>query len=213
MRKWWKNPKIVGKAAYWLLRILKLTMRITIHKHASIDHQTPYLFAFWHGKQFLPAAMVTDMHKTPMCAMTSPSRDGAILAVMLQNLGYDVIRGSSRDGGMRALLAMKKLLDSGTSVGFGIDGPIGPIHVIKPGIAYLAQKCQVKIIPVGCGFSRYWTFNKAWDKFELPKPFSRGVLVLGEPITVNVDADIKEVCLNLEQIMHQTEQAAIQKLN
>lgn len=208
MQTWWKNPGIIGKAAYYLMCFLKKTMRIKIHRHATIDPKEPYLFAFWHGKQFLPAAVIFQQHATPMCVMTSPSRDGAMLAVFLEKIGYEVIRGSSRDGGAKALINMKSKLEKGTSIGFGIDGPIGPIHIVKPGIAFLAQKCNIKIIPVGSAFSKRWVFSKAWDKFQLPKPFAKAALVLGEPFEVQVGADLKQSCLDLEKRLHQVESEA-----
>jgi lysophospholipid acyltransferase (LPLAT)-like uncharacterized protein len=213
MQTWWKNPRVVGKAAYWLMRFLKCTMRIKVKINATIDPKTTYLFAFWHGKQFLPAAMIFNTHKTPMCVMTSPSRDGAMLAVFLEKIGYEVIRGSSRDGGAAALINMKTKLEAGTSIGFGIDGPIGPIHVVKPGVAFLAQKCKVKIIPVGSAFSRYWIFSKAWDKFQLPKPFSKAALVLGDPFEVNANVDLKQACLDLEKSLHAADEEAASILN
>ena len=205
MQIWWKNPRVIGKSAYWLMRFLKMTMRIEVKVHETIDLHKAHLVAFWHGKQFLPAAILFTKHKTPMCVMASPSRDGAMLAVFLEKIGYEVIRGSSRDGGARALLTMKSKLENGTSVGFGIDGPIGPIHVVKPGIAFLSQKCNVKIIPIGSAYTSCWVFSKAWDKFQLPKPFAKGALVMGEPFEVLPDADIKQACLELEQRLHQAD--------
>jgi lysophospholipid acyltransferase (LPLAT)-like uncharacterized protein len=208
MQTWWKNPKVTGTAAYLLTSFLSMTMRLKVHKHSSITATKPYLFAFWHGKQFLPALMLNKLHHTPSCAMVSPSRDGAILAVMLGKLGYTVTRGSSRDGGLRALLAMKKSLTQGSSVGFGIDGPIGPLYKVKPGMVFLAQKSQIKIIPVGSAFSRYWIFDKAWDKFQLPKPFCKAVLVLGEPFIVHDKDNIEAACVKLEKLLQKAEQEA-----
>ncbi len=204
------NPRVIGNAAYIALRGLAATLRIKIIKHPNIDSKQVYLFAFWHGQQFLPSIVVRKQHKTALCAMVSPSRDGAILSTYLKQLGYDVIRGSSRDRNVAALINMKNKLLAGSSVGFGIDGPIGPIGVIKPGIAYLAQKCNVAIIPVGTAFSRKWIFEKAWDKFALPKPFAKAVMVFGEPLVVTADQDQEAVCLELKQRVDAAEaQAAI----
>lgn len=210
--KWWKNPKFSGTGAYILTKCLSITLRYKIQKHTAIDQTAPYLFAFWHGQQWLPALLLNKHHDTPSCVMVSPSRDGAILAILLEKLGYSVTRGSSRDNGLRALLAMKTSLAAGRSVGFGIDGPIGPIYKVKPGIAFLAQKCQVPIIPVGSAFSKSWIFHKAWDKFSLPKPFARASLVLGEPIMVDADADLEAVCKQIELQVQSSEQTAQQLL-
>ena len=208
MKKWWKNPKLAGTTAFWLLRSLAITLRTKLYKHESIDHNTTYLFAFWHGEQFLPSQIIINQHKTPMCVMVSPSRDGAILTTYLEKIGYEIIRGSSRDGNVRVLIGMKSKLAQGYSLGFGIDGPIGPIYVVKPGMIFLAQKCNVKIVPVGSAFSKYWTFNKAWDKFKLPKPFAKAVLVYGEPFSVDPEADVNQMCVELENKIKLAEQRA-----
>jgi len=213
MKNWWKNPKLLGVIIYYGLKLLTSTMRITVNKHHAIDDNTGYLFAFWHGKQLLPAPVIINQHHTAMYTMVSPSRDGTILASVLRKIGYSIIRGSSRDNGARALLTMKNKLQHGASVGFGIDGPIGPIHVIKPGIIFLAQKCNIAIIPVGSAFSNYWQFNKAWDKFELAKPFSTAALVMGKPYIVPKNADINTACLELAKILQQTEQQALKLLS
>ncbi len=212
MQPWWKNPKIAGNAVFWLLRSLTTTLRTQVHRHWSINHNSTYLFAFWHGKQFLPGVSLVKMHQTPNFVLVSPSRDGDILTVYLKNFGYNVLRGSSRDNNVRALIIMKKQIENGVSIGFGTDGPIGPIHMVKPGVVYLSKKCNVPIIPVGSAFSHHWTFNKAWDKFEIPKPFSKASLVLGEPFLVTQDMEIKDACLELNKRINLSEEQAKQSL-
>ncbi len=208
MQSWWKNPKIAGNAAFFLLRSLAATLKVKIERHPSIDENRAYLFAFWHGKQFMPGVMLAKLHKTPNVVLVSPSKDGDILTVYLKHFGYNVLRGSSRDNNIRALITMKKQVEKGVSIGFGTDGPIGPIYEVKPGIAYLSKKCSVSIIPVGSAFSRHWTFNKAWDKFEIPKPFAKASLFLGEPFLVTDDMEIKDACAELNKRIVFCEQQA-----
>lgn len=208
MRAWWKNPALIGNTAHLASRLLITTMRINVQKHESIDYSQPHLFAFWHGKQLLPAITLSKMVRTPKCVMASPSRDGAMLAVFLQKFGYEILRGSSRDNNVRALLAMKNKLQNGYSIGFGIDGPIGPMHVVKPGIVFLSQKCNIPIIPVGCAFNNNWVFHKAWDKFQVPKPFAKAAMVLAEPYTVSPETDIETACRELERRLFAAEEHA-----
>lgn len=208
MSKWWKNPRTIGQAVYILSRGLAATMRIQISRHVDIDIKQPYLFAIWHGKQFLPTLVIREQHFTPQCVMVSPSRDGSILATYLSKSGYEIIRGSSRSNNVAALMRLNKKLTDGFSIGFAIDGPIGPIHVVKPGIIYLSQKYKIPIIPVGCAFNKYWIFSKAWDKFELPKPFAKASLVLGAPYLVEQNVSIEQGCLELKNLLHAADEAA-----
>ena len=94
-----------------------------------------------------------------------------------------------------ALLAKKrlavKLLNAakeGYSVGIAADGPRGPSHEAKAGLAFLAYKAGIEIVPFGVAYSSKFQFQKAWDKYQLPKPFSKVIFYLGEPLNMpNID--------------------------
>ncbi len=183
------KSRILGYFAYYITLLLRLTVRVVICKHSEYNPKTQYLFAFWHGKQLLPVLELQN-HDTPRAVLVSPSRDGDILTVWLKNLGYEIVRGSSRKQNIRGLAGMIRKLRKGYSLGFGIDGPIGPIYKVKPGMTHMAQKLQVPIIPVGSAFSRSWVFEKAWDKYEIPKPFSKAVFYLGKPFIIEKEAEL-----------------------
>jgi lysophospholipid acyltransferase (LPLAT)-like uncharacterized protein len=198
------KSRILGYIAYYITLLLGLTLRVVIYKHPEYNSKTQYLFAFWHGKQLLPVFELQN-HDTRRVALVSPSRDGDILTVWLKNLGYEVIRGSSRKQNIRALAGMIRKLKAGYSLGFGIDGPIGPIYKVKPGMTHMAQKLRIPIIPVGSAFSRSWVFEKAWDKYEIPKPFAKAVFYLGKPCTIEKEADLAISNDMLEGLIMQAE--------
>lgn len=208
MQKFWKNPSVIGNVAYWVFKILNLTLRNKVYIDSSIDSNKAYLFAFWHGKQLLPSFLLQKHHNTPMCAMVSPSRDGGMLSVYLKKCGFAVIRGSSRSNNIAALIKMKNKIAEGSSVGFAVDGPIGPIYEVKPGIVYLAQKYDLPIIIMGSFLHNPWTFNKAWDKFQIPKPLSRNVLYLDKPFVVPKDMSIEDACKKLAEALNDCERKA-----
>jgi len=66
-----------------------------------------------------------------------------------------------------------------------VDGPRGPIYDVKQGVTYLAGKLSKPIVPVATSAKRYWVLEKIWDKYLLPVPFTRGVILYGDPIIVN----------------------------
>lgn len=201
------NMKYLGFIVHHLTSILQKTLRIKIHAHKHYQPTQPYLFAFWHGKQLLPVLELVH-HQTKRAALVSSSRDGEMLATWLEKLNYEVVRGSSRKNNVSALTGMMRKLKAGYSMGFGIDGPIGPIYKVKPGMTHMAQRCGIAIIPVGSAFSRKWIMQKAWDKFEIPKPFARAVFYVGEPLFIQADGNLEAFNLLLETRIHEAEQKA-----
>jgi lysophospholipid acyltransferase (LPLAT)-like uncharacterized protein len=80
-----------------------------------------------------------------------------------------------------------RLLRAGRALAITPDGPRGPRQRIKGGALLAAQLAGVPVIPVAAGAERGWWFG-SWDRFLVPKPFSRVRLVFGEPMTVEPDA-------------------------
>jgi lysophospholipid acyltransferase (LPLAT)-like uncharacterized protein len=140
-----------------------------------------FVYAFWHGRQFL---MFYSHRDSGVVIPSSESRDGEIQAGILERFGFGVVRGSSKRKGERALLGLVEGLRKGKDVGVAVDGPRGPIGEVKDGAVYLAGKLARPIIPVSSSVARFWTLEKAWDKYMLPKPFTRGVIVYGKPVFV-----------------------------
>lgn len=114
--------------------------------------------------------------------MASRSGDGAIIAGFLGFWGFRVVRGSSSKGGGQALSEMIESL-KGTSRWAALtpDGPRGPARRAKSGVARLASELSAPILPVGASSNRP-RFLRSWDRFLVPLPFSRCVVVFGPPV-------------------------------
>jgi len=140
------------------------------------------IYAFWHGRQFL---LFHSHRNTGVVIPASESRDGEIQARILKYFGFDVVRGSSKRKGDRALLGLVDALRKGKSLALAVDGPRGPIYEAKQGVTYMAGKLNKPIVPVMTGAKRFWLLEKIWDRYLLPKPFTRGVIIYGEAIVVN----------------------------
>ena len=177
------KQKLIGWAAFCLARLLNLTLSVKLVTHPDIKEQEQYIYCFWHGKQFMPIMRMRCLGNQKHVALVSASRDGEMLTTWLKAMGYCVIRGSSS---RQAVSGLKKLLHyakQGYSLGIAADGPRGPIFEAKSGAVYLAAKTGVKIVPIGTMYHHAIQL-KAWDKYQLPKPFSQTVFYLGQPITV-----------------------------
>jgi lysophospholipid acyltransferase (LPLAT)-like uncharacterized protein len=99
------------------------------------------------------------------------------------------VRGSSSRRGGQALVELTKLVKDGYDIGITPDGPRGPKYKVQDGVISLAQVTQAAIMPVSWDADRKFVFRKAWDNFQVPLPFSRAVLRIGEPIPVPREAD------------------------
>jgi lysophospholipid acyltransferase (LPLAT)-like uncharacterized protein len=168
-----------------LLSVWSRTLRLQfVHKEIP-DRLTAegknFIYAFWHGRQF----MLFHSHRNSGVVIpASESRDGEIQAGILKWFGFDVVRGSSKRKGDRALLGLVDRLRKGKSLALAVDGPRGPIYEAKQGVTYLAGKLDKQIVPVMSSAKSYWILEKIWDKYLLPKPFTKGIIMYGEPIIV-----------------------------
>ncbi|MDE6575847.1 MAG: lysophospholipid acyltransferase family protein [Opitutales bacterium] len=127
----------------------------------------------WHNRLMVaPLIYRRYFRDQTMYGLVSPSRDGAWLTALLENLGIRAVRGSSQHRGRGALLEMRNVLHRGHSVTITPDGPRGPRYVAKPGVAVLAKESHVPVLLGGIAVPKCWRL-KSWDRFYLPKPFSK----------------------------------------
>ena len=144
----------------------------------------PYVYALLHAHQ-LGAIIIND--ERALAAMVSRSGDGDWLVPALHLRGVRAVRGSSRKagvnkGGQAALATLAALVKSGTPALIAVDGPRGPRNTVHRGIAQLALRTQATILPLVVLPSRRWILHRAWDRFQIPKPFSRVSAAFAEPI-------------------------------
>ena len=108
--------------------------------------------------------------------MASKSPDGEIIATFLALWGFKAARGSSSKGGDLAVLEFLEALKGAPGGALTPDGPRGPARRCKRGILTLAEQGDTLILPSSSSSSRP-RFLNSWDRFLLPLPFSRCVVV------------------------------------
>ena len=148
----------------------------------------PAVYCFWHRCVF-PATWF--YRNRDIAVMTSESYDGEYIARIIEHFGFRAVRGSSSRGAVRALLGMHTEIEQGRVAAFTIDGPRGPMYVAKPGPVLLARNTQVPLVVFDIAVEKAWVLN-SWDKFMVPKPFTRAVLVTSKFMQVPKDADSTE---------------------
>ncbi|MEX2045235.1 MAG: lysophospholipid acyltransferase family protein [Opitutus sp.] len=148
----------------------------------------PVAIILWHNRLFLAAEIVRRFRQgRPAHALVSASQDGAWLTAFFALAGLQTVRGSSSRFGREAASALVDVLKSGRDIGITPDGPRGPCYDVKPGSVIVARRARVPLVLVGGEFTSAWRL-KSWDRFYLPKPFSR-VRMRCEVIQVDQLAD------------------------
>ncbi|MCJ8329914.1 MAG: lysophospholipid acyltransferase family protein [Lentisphaeria bacterium] len=185
IRKMKNLPKWFICLLYYSSRLLRMTLRVKIsdpHNFLSPDNTTPCILISWHNRTMMLPVFVP-RHFTRKCAiLNSMSRDGQYMADYMGFLGVTSIRGSSSKGGAKALAGLQSHMDDGGHVMLTPDGPRGPKYQLKDGTLWLASKQQCPIYPISINSKSHKTLDKSWDKTQIPWPFSKVELIVGEPI-------------------------------
>jgi hypothetical protein len=170
--------------AFWLYRLWSWTWRVQIHEPPALVQSKAageaLAFAHWHGQELCILPLITAYR---IATMTSTSKDGALVDYAVRRLGGATSRGSSTRGGIGALKGLVRLMSQGYRASMAVDGPKGPLHKAKPGVFEVSRLAQARIVPTGAACSREHVFQRSWNKAQLPLPFSKVVVVFGEPWT------------------------------
>jgi lysophospholipid acyltransferase (LPLAT)-like uncharacterized protein len=162
--------------------------------------QKPYILCAWHQDIYFSAWLLRNHNLT---AMISSSRDGEYIFQVLRQFGFDAARGSSTRGGLGAMKQLIRCVRQGTPVAITPDGPQGPPHEAQEGIVALARSTGAPILPWRYEAQACWQLD-SWDQHKIPKPFTRIVTGVGEPIYIPADTPtdaFPNYCRQLEDAM------------
>ncbi len=181
-----------------VVNVLCKTLRITFVNKNVIDeldkNNKKYVLAFWHGSMLVPWYLGRNKK---FAALISKSRDGDLLARILKGWKYEVVRGSSTAGGFVALGIMVDYAKNNYSIAITPDGPKGPIHKLKAGAVVTAKKSGLPLILVSIGHDKK-RILKSWDRFEIPKFFSRVKVVYSDPVSIKSDLNYDDTSKVIE---------------
>ncbi len=193
-----------------LTRLIHASCRIKIiskhenHTRKAVNPKS--IYAFWHGC-FL--SVLFEFRKKNISVLASPSKDGELIASVLQDWNYNLIRGSSSKQPEQAYKDCINLLNNNNSLAITPDGPRGPYRKAHSGVVRMAIETEAKVIPIACESSRYIEL-KSWDKYRIPLPFSTIYLLIGDEIQFNSEEEkeglknreIKKPLLKFEEAMN-----------
>lgn len=185
--------RVAGLLFFAVVTLIGKTIRFEV-KHlgegqsSAAPDRTP-IYASWHNRNFISTYF---WRRRGIVALTSQSFDGEYIARLIQRFGYGAARGSSTRGAVGAFVEMARLVRAGYPAGVTVDGPRGPRYVVKMGAVVLAKRTRQPILPFVITAARYWEL-KSWDRFQVPKPFTRANVVIAAPIDVPANADDAEL--------------------
>lgn len=182
--------RLLAFLVYALTEAMSFTLRfrMTCAPELLESRDGPFIFCVWHNR--LPLSLLgyrryaRHRGQPPrLAAMVSASRDGAVVARILELFGAQPVRGSTSRRGPQALVELKSWAERGYDLALTPDGPRGPRYVVQMGAVALAQVTGRPVVPAS-----YWLGWKirmnTWDGFQIPLPFSRVEARLGPPLRV-----------------------------
>ena len=179
---------LIKKVGTKILNLLAKSYRVEIIGREYEDKlkkdYPSILYAFWH-QRFL--YLIYHFKNCNGRVLISYSKDGEMIAKVVESFGIVPVRGSSSRGRIGSTREIMEVLEKGHIVGIAADGPRGPIYNVKPGIIQIAKSTGMPILPVTVGAEKKWIFN-SWDRFIVPKPFSRIYMKYGEPVFVEQES-------------------------
>lgn len=156
-----------------------------IHPH----YGGPAIFLMWH--EYLPVPFYVRGHCN-IVVLVSQHQDAEWLSNAARHMGYDVVRGSTNRGGVTALLELLRKYRH-MNLALAPDGPRGPRRQLALGPVYLSSRLNIPLIAVGVGYERPWRNPWSWDRFALPRPFSRARLVFSPRVQIPAHLDRDEL--------------------
>lgn len=186
---------LLGRYLDFALRTTRWTVHGEAHLAAAVALR-PMVGAFWHERLPLMPAMWRLVHRRSegrarAYVLVSRHKDGRFIGDVVRRFSLEMVHGSThrkgRDrGGAAGARTLLGVLEAGGNVIITPDGPRGPRRVAALGVAHIAARSGVPVLPLAAQTSRRWMLP-TWDHMVLPLPFGRGVLVCGPPIEVPRD--------------------------
>ena len=143
------------------------------------DFRGAKIYVFWHENILLP--LVLRGHSN-ISMLLSRHWDADILARVARMNGFGTVRGSTFHGGSAALRELAARAAEG-SLTITPDGPRGPRRRLAAGCIFLASSLGIPLVAMGIGYARPWRLS-TWDRFAIPRPFSRARCIVSRAIAV-----------------------------
>lgn len=202
--------RLLGNGLYLISQITKRTTSYQVEGQDYFDQamlsQDPTIWVAWHGMTMMLAGFVLRQYKPDSLVILMPDDwRGETLAQWATKIGAIPwrlnLKGNMSMADARKLAEMVRLLRRGCDAYITPDGPDGPAYVVKPGVIYLAAKTGATILPVGAYTRSGYRLNR-WDRYTVPRPYSRISVVVGQALRLNPEDDAAEASEHLTNTLH-----------
>lgn len=149
----------------------------------------PVIYAFFHSRLFSMFRMLRGRRVAVLVALGDI---GDVISSAARWFGHRPVRGARSGRAATALVEMIREVKGGRTAAFAVDGPRGPREIVKPGALYVAQKSGAAIVPIATASRQKWTLG-IWDRHEVPRPFTKMIALMGEPIRIARRASREEI--------------------
>ncbi len=182
------NFSFLAYPFYLFFKFLTASLRYTQINREKVEtlHENGerLIFCIWHDELISILNTKADLD---VIGIVSPSKDGDLVAKVIEYIGFRAVRGSSTRQGMNALLTTVKVMTTeNIHACMTVDGPLGPRHKVKDGAFFLGHHADAYIVPMRTVIKNSYKFN-SWDKFQIPYPFTKVKVVFGEPYKVSAE--------------------------
>ena len=205
---------VAPRLVWALVWVVGLTWRFEVIAEEGVvpvllgERPGPEIYCFWH-QCVLPCTMYFRYARAII--LISRSFDGELVTRILKLFGYGAVRGSSSRSATEGLLGLKQVIESGRTAIFTADGPRGPIYQTKMGPIKLAQMTGAPIGVFHLQPEHCWTL-RSWDRFLVPKPFTRIVVSWAQWTRVPADLAEKDFELKRQELNAAMERARLRAI-
>ncbi len=203
-------PVLAAAVIRGIYRLMRIEFVGEGHPLQLVAEGRPAIYAFWHDQLLMMIKGYRGDRNVRI--LISASRDGELIARTMGRFGYATVRGSSNRGATESLRHMLRLAKAGISLAVTPDGPKGPRHQLKPGVAQIACRSNLPVVPLAFACSRGYRFG-SWDRFLLPFPWARGVYAYGAPLSCGADESVEEFMLRVQSAMEENQRIAAARLD
>lgn len=199
--------QIISTLIYWYtLLVYKTTSWEIKGRDEFFEHvkkKPTFILVAWHGRALMLPPFCE--RRITLNALVSQHNDGRLIAGLLHKYGFGTVNGSSNNNAKGAAVGLMHSLNAGMPICIIPDGPRGPRMKLSMSPIYYAQKTGLPIIAMTYSIKNCRIAAKAWDKMMIPLPFSKGIMVMSEPIYIPEcgNEETENYRLKIETILNQ----------